>query len=560
MPLPGFTPIDTCGLRVALYARYSDRKKESSDSVDAQLALLRDFCAEKGWHVLAEYHDAGITGATRHRTGYQQLLDMAERGDLDVIMAEGLDRFTRDAEEAHRLFKRMEYARVKIITLGEGEVRNVDVALKGITNALYLEATSFKTRRSLRIKVERGEITVGRAYGYKVEPKPHPVTGRTKNVLMIDEEQAAIVVEIYAAYDRGMSPVQIARKLNDRLIPAPRGSIWTASTIRGQQKRVTGILRNPLYQGKMLWNRQQFVRNPYDDSKRIGRLNDAKDWIWVEVPHLRIVPGDLWERVQKRLAGISTSETATKIRKAEPWKHRKQHLLTGLAVCASCGQPLENSGKDYVKCRVAKISKSCSNTGSVQRPVMEAAVLHALQTQLLRAPELEQFIAGFNEALKDEHAEQSRQKKAVETELRKVRADLEGFSQTARRGMMTERLFAEMRILEDRETTIKAKLKAELPPMQELPPNLSAAYERRVGALASALEDEDHRHEARDIIRDLITAVRISFGKTARDVEVEIEGDIVELLELAAKAARPGVRGTTGLRERSCSVKVVAGA
>jgi hypothetical protein len=120
----------------------------------------------------------------------------------------------------------------------------------------------------------------------------------------IVEEQAAVVRDIFIAFAGGRSPKQIARDLNERRVPGPRGGIWRDTTIRGHYERASGILRNALYAGVLVFNRQSFSRNPADDAKRVASLNDESDWVRVPWPELAIVPQDLWDRVRQRLLTI----------------------------------------------------------------------------------------------------------------------------------------------------------------------------------------------------------------------------------------------------------------
>ena len=61
----------------------------------------------------------------------------------------------------------------------------------------------------------------------------------------------------------------------------------------GHAKRGTGILNNELNGGRMVWNRLCYVKNP-DTGKRVSRLDPQSEWIAANVPHLRILPDELW--------------------------------------------------------------------------------------------------------------------------------------------------------------------------------------------------------------------------------------------------------------------------
>jgi DNA invertase Pin-like site-specific DNA recombinase len=85
-----------------------------------------------------------------------------------VVLAEALDRISRDQEDVAGVFKRMAFAGVKIITLSEGEITHLHVGLKGTMNALFLKDLADKTRRGMRGRVEAGKAGGGLCYGYDV--------------------------------------------------------------------------------------------------------------------------------------------------------------------------------------------------------------------------------------------------------------------------------------------------------------------------------------------------------------------------------------------------------
>src|SRR6185369_15837452 len=84
-------------------------------------------------------------------SGFQAMMAVALRKQVDVVVAESLDRFSRDQEDTAGLFKRLTFKGVRIITLAEGEITHLHVGLKGTMNALFLKDLADKTlmRRDL---------------------------------------------------------------------------------------------------------------------------------------------------------------------------------------------------------------------------------------------------------------------------------------------------------------------------------------------------------------------------------------------------------------------------
>jgi hypothetical protein len=116
------------------------------------------------------------------------------------------------------------------------------------------------------------------------------------------------VRRIFADYMGGLSPRTIARALNTAGGPGPRGLRWTASLLLGNALRETGILRNRLYIGELVWNRQNFIKDP-TCGKRVARPNPKSAWIVEPVPALRVIEPTSWHAVQDRLEAASQTVT-----------------------------------------------------------------------------------------------------------------------------------------------------------------------------------------------------------------------------------------------------------
>lgn len=114
--------------RVALYACYSS-DNQSVSSIEEQFCLCREHAARERWKIRGTYKDAAISGAsTILRHGIQALLRDAQTGKFDIVLAEALDRISRDQADVATLFKHLRFAGVSIITLAEGEISEFHVA------------------------------------------------------------------------------------------------------------------------------------------------------------------------------------------------------------------------------------------------------------------------------------------------------------------------------------------------------------------------------------------------------------------------------------------------
>ena len=534
-------------MRAAIYARFSSEQQQES-SIDDQVRNAKRLIESKGWKLTQTYSDRGISGATTVRPGYQSMLADARGRLFDVIVAEGLDRLSRDQEATAALFKQLSFLGIAINTKADGEVSELHVGLKGTMNALFLKDLAVKTHRGLEGRVRKGKSAGGRAYGYSVVRTRDPEGNEVRGIRSINKAEALIVRRIFAEFLAGKSPRAIARDLNADAIPGPKGKAWRDTTIRGHATRRTGILRNDLYAGKLLWNKQTYLRNP-ETGMRVARVRDEREWIAAEIPELRIVEREVWEAVQQRLADIRASDGPTKIRRSEFWKKRRpKHLLTGLVYCGECGGRLAAVGKDYLACSAARSGARCRSSKSIRRDKLENVVLEGLKSRLL-APELvEEFVSAFNAEVNRQRLANEIRCHTDEADLQRVTRKLKGLYDAIADGLRTPGLKAELEELEKQQHKLAAAVALKAPPEPRLHPKLALVYREKVAELQTALNHPDVRTEAAGILRSLIERINVRFD--GEGCLVELVGDIVKMVALPGTAVPPLFHS---------SVKVVAG-
>ena len=182
-------------MKVAIYARYSSDNQRDASIAD-QMRVCRAFAERQGWTIAQEYSDHAVSGATLLRSGFQSLMRDALNRRFDVVLAESLDRFSRDQEDTAGLFKRLTFAGVNIVTLAEGDITHLHIGFKGTMNALFLKDLAEKTHRGLRGRIEDGKSAGGLCYGYRVVKALNGGT-ITTGEREIEPTEAAIVERVF---------------------------------------------------------------------------------------------------------------------------------------------------------------------------------------------------------------------------------------------------------------------------------------------------------------------------------------------------------------------------
>ncbi|MBT2970532.1 MAG: recombinase family protein [Candidatus Thiodiazotropha sp. (ex Ctena orbiculata)] len=516
--------------RISIYARYSS-DLQSDASIEDQIRLCSEKAASEGWEVINCYTDAGISGASLMRSGIQALLAAAMKGEFDILLAEALDRLSRDQEDIAGIYKRMEFAGVKIITLSEGEISSLHIGLKGTMNAMFLKDLADKTRRGLRGKVENGKSGGGLAYGYKVVKQFNASGDAIKGDREIDEAQADIVRRIFHEYAyENTSPKAIAAGLNEDGIACPSGKAWGQSTINGNRRRGTGILNNHLYIGELVWNRQRFIKDP-STGRRVPRLNPENQWIRQSVPELRIISESLWNAAKARQKELDKRSGHLGTRK------RPQYLLSGLLVCGACGGGFSKINSERYGCSAArnKGDSVCENRKTIKRSELESTVLNALQSHLMRDDLVQVFCEEYTRHMNSLRAAQNSSLARYKAEATKLARERENIIQAIKDGVPADMIKDELERVTSRQSELTELMKDQsTEPQPFLHPAMAHRYQEEVAALRKALT-EQQAGEAREHVRALIEKIVLTPRADRDDLSIDLYGDLAGILKISMR-------------------------
>ena len=526
--------------RAAIYARYST-DLQSERSIDDQVALCRTYAEREGISVVAVFSDRGKSGASIiGRDGLIALMADARARAFDAVIVEHSDRLTRSMRDSGDLFDRLLFFGVDLLAVHSGgRLDGTMAGLFGLVGQMQREEGARKVRRGLAGVVRDGRHAGGRSYGYEVMPgKP--------GVLRPVPAEADIVRRIFGEYVAGRTPRDIAHGLNRDGIPAPRGPSWNASTLNGSRVRGTGILANPLYGGRLIWNRVRMVKDP-DTGKRVSRANPAEAYQVAEVPELAIIDPAVMAAAEARKAQRA---------KMQPEACRKaRYLLSGLLRCGSCGGGMSSSGRDRsgrmrVRCSAAKESGTCPDPHTLYLDEIERATLSGLRAELKAPAVLAEFVREYHAERQRLASQAGADRGRIARRLAEVGREADRIVDMLVRGVGDqERLGHRSRELAAEEARLRAELDEapEPPRIVALHPATVARYESLLGSLEASLTaglqagDMDGAAALRDLVDRVV--VRPNPGRRG-GVEVEVSGRLNALL--GEQAYPNGVRGAWG--------------
>ncbi len=552
-------------MRAAIYARYSSENQREA-SIEDQSRNCERGCAQHGLEVTHRFADEAMSGAKTDRPGYQAVLEGARRGEFDVIVVDEVSRLWRDQEEQWRAVKLLEFLGLHILGVSDGiDTRaggyRLLLSIRGAMNEEARREVAWRTHRGQEGQARKGYSVGGKLYGYRNMPEYHPSEKDHLGCAIViavrrevDPEQANWVLWIFERYAEGWSPRRIADELNQQGVPSP-GSSWTrkevrrcrgwaASCIYGDQKKGFGILFNPLYAGKYIWNRTKRVINP-ETKGRQHQVRPESEWVVQEMPELRIVPEELWCRVQARRRRELNMSGAPGRRLGG---RRPRYLLSGFLKCSVCGGSYVMVNERSYGCATHKDRGAaiCPNSRRVRREVAEQKLLAGVK-QVLLSPE---NILLFRKELARAAVEESRavQDNSARDRLVLVEREIANIVEAIKAGAFSHTLRGELARLEAEKERLAetAEAAAGAGQVLELLPEAIEEYRKAIEQLEEFAREENDVETARELLRPLLGADEVSLVPTHDGhLDAMLSPPYSALLRLSAAEITPGTEERT---------------
>ena len=326
----------------ALYCRISldDGSDNESMSISNQKLMLRDFAEKNGMFQYEYYVDDGYTGRNFNRPSFQRMIADIEAGKIGCVITKDLSRLGRNYIEAGsyiEIFFPKHDVRYIAITDGVDSLTRQEMDItpfKNILNEMYSKDISKKVHSSYLLKAQQGQFTGCVApFGYRKDPED-------KNHLLVDEETAPIVRQIFLWALEGHGPNFIRRRLEEQKVPCPtwwnreRGfrnvrTKWEKKDPENGQYMwdfsvIKDLLMNPVYTGAIASQKKDY-------RFKIGTIGEKKpqDWIVVEQRHEPMIDSKSLAIVQDKLKS-----------RQRPRQDGETSLFARPIKCGECGKSL----------------------------------------------------------------------------------------------------------------------------------------------------------------------------------------------------------------------------
>lgn len=304
--------------RVAGYARVSTDLEEQQTSYAAQVDHYTRYIKEKPeWEFVNVYTDEGISATnTKKREGFNQMIEDAMNGKIDLIITKSVSRFARNTVDSLVTVRKLKEKGVEIYFEKEN-IYTLDS--KGELLITIMSSLAQEESRSISENVTWGQrkrfadgkvsLPYKRFLGYEKGEDGLP---------KIVESEAKIVRLIYKKFLTGKTPSCIARLLTEMKIPTPaKKEVWQASTVES-------ILTNEKYKGDALLQKSFTV----DFLTKKKKVNEGEiPQYYVNDSHPAIIPPETFDLVQIEMQK----------RKKRTGRKSNAGIFSGKVICGDCG-------------------------------------------------------------------------------------------------------------------------------------------------------------------------------------------------------------------------------
>lgn len=384
--------------KVAIYLRLSKEDddlscssgaKSESNSISNQRKLIYDFMkSHPELELYDEYKDDGKSGSNFDRAEFQRMMKDIEAGNVNCVVVKDQSRFGRDyidvGKYKEKIFPKLG---VRFITINEGydslsATSSDDLAftINSFVYDFYIRDISTKIRTNLTAKKQNGEYAGAFvAYGYVKD-------SNDKSKLVVDQFAADVVRDIFRWKIEGLSPQNIAVRLNELGIPSPaeykklsgsnyKTSFQTSSKAVWSHVSVRRILKNEIYLGVMIQGKRT---TPNYKTKTVVTKAES-EWLRVEGTHEAIISVRDFELVQELLRDDTHCRAGDVT----------VPVYAGRIYCGDCGatavrKTVSYAGKRYVYyvCNANKHDKTVCSRHSIREDILGQVIYQTVRHQI----------------------------------------------------------------------------------------------------------------------------------------------------------------------------------
>jgi len=402
---------------VAKYLRISDDdgRYGDSQSIEGQRDLITEFVKshpELKTARIVEFADDGYSGTNFKRPNITELLQRAQKGEINCIVVKDFSRFGRSYIEVGDYLEQIfPFLRVRFISINDlydsdvdgNSAGDVSIAFKHLCNDYYSKDLSRKIRAGIQTKWEAGHCHSNQLpLGYI----------KSGDSIVIDEKAAEIIRYIFQRAMDGNTVKEIAKILNEESLPTPMQYKYENGLIKNtikQPKRyvwvyatVYSIITDISYTGSLVQGRW---RCSVIGSRRNSRL-PREQWHVIPNHHEPIISQKDFEKAS---LCIGTGH------KNRAKHHENTGLLGGKIRCGGCGYTLK-------KCSTKELSYSCGYKSYIETHSCLSGRVKAAEIETVLLASISRLFETNNIQKENRHVQEEQRTSASMDILRQLQA------------------------------------------------------------------------------------------------------------------------------------------
>lgn len=382
-----------------IYLRVSSMQQAREElPIESQLQFAYKKAKDLDALTIRVFTDNGVSGRTDQRPQFQEAIRYCELYKPDYFIAWDTARFARNRIDAAQYKRDLREIGTDVVYVSMSIDSKTD---EGWMLEAFLEVIdestsrriSKDTKRSMIKNAQEGFFNGGRVpYGYRTV-----ADGQRKRVA-IQEDEAAVVKEIFHMCSRGMGAHLIAVALNGDG-HTNHGRKWVKSS-------VIYLLKNQVYAGYTVFNRRKHHANKFEPEE---------NWIRTK-SHPEIIDEEMFMRIQELINGRAPGEAL-----GSP---KSNHRFTGLLYCGHCDSPMHvesGTGRSktyfYYRCSNAKQQQGCTG-GRINAAAVDEFVSQVIMDQILSRDRVISIIRDIEQSVGSWWKDRESRRSAVVAEIR----------------------------------------------------------------------------------------------------------------------------------------------
>ena len=309
-------------MRVWLYGRLSNDDDVMMNSLENQLAIVREYARKQGYEIVGESYDDNVSGMRFDRKGLNQVTQAVDAGKIDAVIVKDLSRLGRHQMQTALFIDYLRQCSVAVISVTEGlntldDGDDLIIGVRQIMNDYYARDIGNKIRHGYRQKQKEG-LVITPPFGYWKD--------RNTGCIRLHPEASVTVQIIYELYCQGLGQKEITRRLNAMQRKTPkqlrdeRHGKAGGKAYRWTYQSVKNVLSDESYTGVLI-NHQTETHN-----RTVTEVPKPEQYRHEKYYPVIIQPEE-WQQVQALLKA-----------NLRPYRgNTASHRYAGLLTCGDCG-------------------------------------------------------------------------------------------------------------------------------------------------------------------------------------------------------------------------------